>query len=64
MSTEEGGEASLELAVKAWVSRVLYMSPSSASLSGLPRTQANLLKCQHDKTRWIQCAGPGGVKRH
>lgn len=59
-----GGAASPELAVKARVPRVLYMSPSSASPSTLPHTQANLLKCQRDKTRWIQCAGPGGVKRH
>ncbi len=58
------GSASPELAVKSWVPRVLYMSPGSASLCPPPHTQANLLKCQRDKTRWIQCAGPGGVKRH
>lgn len=58
------GEAFPELAVKARVPEDLYMSPSSASVSAPPHTLANLLKCQCDKTRWIQRAELGGVKCH
>lgn len=55
------GSASPVAAVKApGPSGALYVTQRCIS----QHTRGNLLKCQRDKTHWIQRAGQSGVKRH